>query len=164
MATFDPSTSLELLPGYENLPTRARNGILHWGKHDGESKTLQHLIASKRSELRKLKGVGADALKNIWAWRDTLMNGKGSAVKPKSVKVPKSSGYIHLLQVIEGDEEDKEVGDLVLRIDKDHVISSIETERVIFTMITYETPIESVKFRVDHTPQEVLDKILDASK
>lgn len=164
MATNDPSTSLELLPGYENLPTRARNGILNWGRQAGESKTLQNLIEIKRSELRKIKGIGAGALTNIWEWRDTLMNGNGSPVRLKAVKVPKSSGYIHLLQVIEGGEDDKEVGDLVLRIDNDRVISSIETERVVFTMITYETPLETTKFRVDHTPQEVLNKILEASK
>lgn len=163
MATLDPSTSLELLPGYENLPTRAQNGILNWGKQNGKSRTLQDLVEIKRSELGKIKGIGTGALKNIWTWRDTLMNGN-SLPKPKPLNVPKSSGYIHLIQVIEGDAEDKEIGDLVLRIDKDRVISSIETERVTFTMITYETPIEAVKFRVDHTPQEVLNKILEASK
>lgn len=163
MPTLDPNTSLELLAGYEDLSTRARNGILTWGKRDGESKTLQNLIEIKRGELGKVKGIGGGALKNIWAWRNTLMNGNNSP-KPKPLNVPKSSGYIHLIQVIEGDVEDKEVGDLVLRIDKDRVISSIETERVVFTMITYETPIEALKFRVDHTPQEVLNKILEASK
>jgi hypothetical protein len=164
MATPDLGTSLELLPGYEGLSTRAQNGILNWGKQDGESKTLQNLIEIKRGELGRIKGIGPGALKNIWTWRNILMNGSNSPAKPKPVNVPKSSGYIYLLQVIEGDKEDKEVGDLVLRIDKDHVISWIETERVTFTMITYETPIETVKFRVDHTPQEVLNKILEASK
>ncbi len=166
MSNLDMNESLELLPGFSNLPTRAKNGILNWGKQDGQQKRLADLIEIKRTKLGKVKGIGADALKKIWTWREGMVNGNGSspAIRPKPAKVPKSCGYIYLVQIIEHREKDKETGDLILKIDDDHGIVYIETLTTLATLITYQTPFDSTKFQVDHTPQEVLDKIIAASK
>jgi hypothetical protein len=168
MENVDPGMSLELVPGYADLSKRARTGIVNWCRQDGESKTVTDLIEAKKSELRKVKGVGSGALSHIWNFRDALMggngsNGNGKAPKSvaKAVKIKKGSGYVSLIQVLETGDDD-ETGVLVLKIDAEHCISVIETERVTHTMITHQTPFEAVKYRVAHTPAEVLKLISEA--
>ena len=168
MGAIAPETNIDLLPGYADLAGRAKTGITKWALLNGDGpKTFADLVNVSAAELKKINGIGRGALKDIFSWRDNLIGStRGGQPQEKltGVRVPPKCGFIYIQQIDEeGEDGSLELSDLVLCADGvNGEITSIETAITAHTMITHTTPYESSKYRVNHTPQEVLDKILAA--
>ncbi|KKN70472.1 hypothetical protein LCGC14_0430500 [marine sediment metagenome] len=168
MGAIAPEANVDLLPGYNDLAGRAKTGITKWALLSGDGpKTFADLLTVTAAELKKINGIGSGALKGIFAWRDSLVastKGRPKQEKLTEITVKHKCGFIYLQQIEEeGQDGSLELSDLILCADgANGEITSIETSVTAFTMITHTTPYESTKYRVNHTPQEVLDKILAA--
>lgn len=168
MGSIAPETNIDLLPGYGDLAGRAKTGITKWALLSGEGpKTFADLLTVSAADLKKINGVGGGALKDIFAWRDRLIDStKGGSTQGKLnhlVMKPKC-GFIYVESIDEeGEDGSLDLSDLILCVDGvNGEITSIETAITAFTMITHTTPYEATKYRVNHTPQEVFEKIMVA--
>lgn len=168
MGAIAPETNVDLLPGYSDLAGRAKTGITKWALLSGDGpKTFADLLIVTASELKKINGVGKGALKDIFAWRDSLINStKGGSKQGKlnHLALRPKCGFIYVESIDEeGEDGSLDLSDLILCVDGvNGEITSIETAITAFTMITHTTPYEATKYRVNHTPQEILEKILAA--
>ncbi len=168
MGAIAPETNVDLLPGYGDLAGRAKTGITKWALLGGDGpKTFADLLTVTAAELKKINGVGSGALKGIFAWRDSLIEStKGGRKRERLtplVMKPKC-GFIYVESIDEeGEDGSLALSDLILCVDGvNGEITSIETAITAFTMITHTTPYEATKYRVNHTPQEVFEKIMVA--
>lgn len=168
MGAIAPDTSIDLLPGYTDLPGRAKTGINKWALLNGDGpKTFHDLIQVSAADLKKINGMGKGAVSTVFAWRDRLIGSTKGGTKQEKlthITLKPKCGFIYLQSIDEeGEDGSLDLSDLILCVDGvNGEITSIETAITAFTMITHTTPYEANKYRVNHTPQEVFEMIMDA--